>query len=90
MNLPNNVIDNSSIILFNNENNKYYLINDYNYFYDMIKIVKNKIDIIQLLIFYYLIKRTVFNLGYNNFLMSTNLLKKITNNVFTKELILLY
>ena len=90
INIPNNTISNSSITLFNNEKDKYYLINDYNYFYDMIKLVKNKIDLIQLLIFYYLIKKNIFDLGYNNFLVSLHLLKRIINNVFTKELILLY
>jgi hypothetical protein len=54
------------------------------------EIAKNKIDIIQVFIFYYIIKRNIYNLPNNNFLISFEILSKIIDNYFSKELILLF
>ena len=79
-----------SVHLFNNPINKYEYYNDYNYTFDILKFAKNKIDIIQVLIFYYIIKKNIYNLPNNNFLISFEILSKIIDNYFSKELILLF
>lgn len=79
-----------SVHLFNNSVKKYEYYNDYNYTFDILIFSKNKIDIIQVFIFYYIIKKNIYNLPNNNFLISFEILSKIIDNYFSKELILLF
>ena len=79
-----------SVHLFNSVVNKYEYYDDYNYTFDILKFAKTKIDIIQVLIFYYIIKKNIYNLPNNNFLISFEILSKIIDNHFSKELILLF
>lgn len=64
---------------------------DYNYLYELLQNESfNKIDTIQILIFYYIIKKNVYQIGNNNILISTKLLNRIIENIFSKEILILF
>ena len=81
--------------LFNNQEDNtsdklnYFI--DYNYLYELLQTESfNKIDTIQILIFYYIIKKNVYQIGNNNILISTKLLNRIIENIFSKEILILF
>ena len=81
---------NESIILFNNDIDKFIYCIDYNYLYDLLEIVIDVTDIIKIFIFYYIIKKNIYNLANNTFLISYEILNKIINNNFSKEILILF
>ena len=76
------VINNNSFINYN-------IYSEINYLYYLFKLDLSINDLIQIFIFYYIIKRTVFELPNNNFMVSYNELSIIINNNFSKYIFLL-
>ena len=83
------VYKNQIVTLNNKKNNILKVIVKINYFYYLINYSYSKVDIIQILIFYYLFKINVYQIGNYNFISKFTTLKNIINNNFSEKIIIL-
>jgi hypothetical protein len=83
------VSKNQILTLNNKKNNNLKVIVKINYFYFLINYFYSRVDIIQILIFYYLIKRNIYIIGNYNFISKFSTIKNIINNNFSEKIILL-
>ena len=87
----NSWVAKNKILLKNNkkDNNLLNVIVKINYFYYLINYAYSKVDIIQIFIFYYLLKRNVYQICNNNFISKFTTIKDIINNTFSEKIIIL-
>lgn len=87
----NSWVAKNKILLKNNkkDNNLLNVIIKINYFYYLINYAYSKVDIIQIFIFYYLLKRNVYQICNNNFISKFTTIKDIINNTFSEKIIIL-
>ena len=87
----NSWVSKNKILQINNkkDNNLLNVIVKINYFYFLINYAYSKFDIIQILIFYYLLKRNIYIIGNYNFISKFITIKDIITNNFSEKIILL-
>ena len=85
LNIDLNRINNNKLLLINDNKIMYYY-KDINYLYYLLNYAISKIDLIQIIIFYYIIKKNIYDLFNNNFIINIHLFKKIMKNIFSKKI----
>ena len=81
----------SEILLYKNDTKCLFnYFNDYNYLFDLVKYCESKNDIIMILIFYVILKETIYTMADYNFFTTHQILNRIILNKFSKEIIMLF